>query len=651
MRFFKTILLCVPFLACGGVFAQQNALETSIEIKADADFLFLPVSPSVDNRQVVIRDESGAVLFDEYVMLSVGKGQWFAPVDVSKFRGRKLTVSYPNKNFVGSPAIIASDSVPSPDISDDPKRPAFHITATRGLLGGSSGLFYFRGKYYAYGLQNKFCFSLRGTFAPVLWESSDMLNWNALETPSLVTSAMKSPASACVDETNRSGLFAGAESGGVIFAMSDASGVTFFATTTNLRDIVRADTVAKIGGSGRWPQLFFNADSGLWTLVRTETESDGKTHFAAIYVSKDLRSWEKTCAAYRQMAFTNVSLIRADVYGAGGSKWALLSGDGKYVAGDFDGRVFTQTSKNPSTIFGGTILYIQQWSNLPNVETMVTASIMQPVSVMRHLKQNYMNVLSLPWKLNFVRTNSGDFQLRASVAAQVSAHIGAPQVADRGLFFVSNTFTVPDAYGNRCVYDVWFEVGNDTSSVLIEVGVGVFGANIEDSNYYMRRLIENIGEWRAPLSRGFTEVGVRAFVDSYCVETLWYAGDMVMIMGDSFLNPEQTFKVGSVGATKIRKIEKSDIYKNSVARLREAAAEFYKDTLRGVPKQSDAQQQSSSQSQPSEPQSAQPENGGAPTVPSVGSNPASDGGAKFAPNGGVQPAKLQTSSAAPSANN
>ena len=53
------------------------------------------------------------------------------------------------------------------------------------------------------------------------------------------------------------------------------------------------------------------------------------------------------------------------------------------------------------------------------------------------------------------------------------------------------------------------------------------------------------------------------------------AGDSVLMMGDSFLNPQQTFKVGAVGVTRILKLDIMPVFKNKVKDLREATRLMY----------------------------------------------------------------------------
>ena len=577
MIFFKIFTALALILSLSPVFAQQKSNTTSIPLDIDADFLYLPISCESDYRLVRIVDENGVEVFSEPVMLASGKGQWFAPVNVSAQKGRKLFVEFDNKGFIGEPIILLSDSVFSRDYSKDKGRPKYHISATNGVLGASSGLFFFEGKYYAYILQNPKGMSMLGRFQLALWESSDLVNWKSVDSVNFFKSLIVSPASAYVDNFNKSGLFS-TKGKGIIFAASNERNKTFLASAERVEDIKLVDDGKPIlSGEGKWPFLFYNKDSGLWTIVRTESNDSGKTNFAAIYVSKDLREWEFVDKAFEGLANTNVNMASVGVLGADSQKkWVLLAGDGSYIVGDFDGKSFKQISKKPLQIFAGLVSFVQAWSNMPNSNLVATATLVQPLPVMLHIKQHFVNTLSLPWQLDLVRVIGGEYQLRASVPSQIMEHIGFHKDAVGGdMIFRSNTFVLPEAHGNYCMYSGTFEVDN-TSSVSFEVGTAVFGYDLDSHKFFMRRLLKDIASWDAPVKRSLKIIPHKTFVDSYSAEMAWFSGDIVLMMGDSFLNPEQTIKVGAAGVVRVSQLDMFPVFKNKIKALRNATIKVFR---------------------------------------------------------------------------
>ncbi len=577
MRLFYIFSICIFTIFSNIIFAKaQNDEFTSIPIEIDADFLYLPISIDATYRHVKILDENDVEIFSEPVMLTMGKGQWYAPIDVSAHKGRKLSVLFEKKDFIGEPIILTSDASFSRDYSRDTGRPSYHISATNGILGSSSGLFFYDGKYYAFILQNPKIFSLMGRFQLALWTSDDLVNWKAVNSPSFLKNKITSPASVYVDNDNLCGLFP-TKNKGVLFASSNERNETFLAYAEQVENIKYVNDAKPIlAGKGKWPFIFFNKNSKLWTIVRTETDGNGK-NFVAIYVSEDLVEWELSDKVLNDIVDTNVNFAQVDVLGSDEEKkWVFILGNGSYVVGDFDGRKFKQISKEPLWIFGGAVSYVQTWNNMPNSQLLASATLIQPLPIILHVKQHFINVMSVPWKLSLVKVIGGQYQLRADVSEQMMEHIGFHKDASGGtMVFQSNTFTVPDAYGNYCMYSGTFEV-DKTLSVTLEVGVGVFGYNLNSGKYFMRRLLKDVGQWNAPLKRDLKIIPFKALVDSYSTEVVWFSGDMVMMMADAFLNPEQTIKVGAVGVTRVEKLDMFPIFKNKIRDLREATIKIFR---------------------------------------------------------------------------
>ena len=208
MRRLKTLLLLSLTIVAATVAGQEKKQAMTVqEIEADADFLYLPIDPKAPLRDVCILDAGGKIIHNTPVMLSSGKGQWFAPFNVSKYKGQKLKVVYPSKGLIGAPIILFSDQSFERDWAADVGRPRFHLTATSGLLGSSSGLFKLGDTYYAYFLQNEASFVYDGMFNLCLAQTRDFVNWSYIKNPKLLKSPIFSPASVCVDSENRSGLF------------------------------------------------------------------------------------------------------------------------------------------------------------------------------------------------------------------------------------------------------------------------------------------------------------------------------------------------------------------------------------------------------------------------------------------------------------
>lgn len=574
-RFLYTLTLFLSVFSAA-FSAEQKPAQTFVNVDADADFIYLPIDSAAPYRQVKIADAAGKTLFFEPVMLAEGKGKWYAPVDVSAARGQKLEVSYPNRDMKGVPTILTSDSLFMRDYSADENRPAFHLTAPDGLLGAFGGLFKFNGEYCAYVLTNPKSLAFDGTFGLSLFKSRDLVNWRRVDAPALLKSKITRPSSVCVDAENRSGLFS---KGGIIIASANSEGV-FLAHSENLTDIGYLSTLPAIKGEGGAPFIFFNKDAPLWTILRVEAEGGaaGETSIA-FYTSKDLKKWTFADRIPNPSGATAVSM--AKMWREGGvepdAKWVLLSGNGSYIVGEFDGRKFKTLSAKRLNIFAGTARFAQFWAaSDADAEVMASAIIPQPVKLAYALDLRFMNCASIPWKLSLVRVVGGEYQLRASLPEAFAEHIGIGERVADGMGFASNTFTLPNAYGNFCMFDGAFDITKETGNVSVEIGAGVFTYNVATKLFGLARLRVDYGLWTMPLCRDTGRLAFKAFVDSYSTEVLWGAGDCVVMFGDTFFGELQPVKVGGAGEVEFDGLFKYPVFRSKIKDLRRTADGIYK---------------------------------------------------------------------------
>ena len=96
------------------------------------------------------------------------------------------------------------------------------------------------------------------------------------------------------DKDNRSKLFS--SNGGVIFAYTSTDRGECLMYSDDMKTFKEFSGNPIIKAPGRDPRIFFNEDSNKWTLIRYEEEKkdDKVRKFFAIYISDDLKKWEKT---------------------------------------------------------------------------------------------------------------------------------------------------------------------------------------------------------------------------------------------------------------------------------------------------------------------------------------------------------------------
>lgn len=220
-------------------------------------------------------------------------------------------------------------------------RPSYHFTTKNSWINDPNGLTYFKGVYHIYYQTNPGS-NLSGNVhwghatsqdlvhfeehAPVLFPDSSGHMWSG---------------TTYVDTENRSGLFDGAEGGGIIAAYSTNTqkiGIAYSKDGFSFKKlgIVIDNTSIE---DFRDPKLFYDKISGKWTMV----VAGGKVRF---YQSSDLRSW--TLASENEIYTECPDFFPMNIEGVGKTMWVLTCGGRHAYVGEWDGRVFTvKSSKIP----------------------------------------------------------------------------------------------------------------------------------------------------------------------------------------------------------------------------------------------------------------------------------------------------------------
>jgi fructan beta-fructosidase len=116
--------------------------------------------------------------------------------------------------------------------------------------------------------------------------------------------------------------------------------------------------------AGRDPKLIWYAPAGHWVMAVYD-EKEGPQGIA-FHSSSDLKHW--TFQSKIEGFFECPDLFELPLDGPSGTKhWVLHAADGKYVLGNFDGRVFQVTSgKDKRQLWYGNFYAAQSFSNIPD---------------------------------------------------------------------------------------------------------------------------------------------------------------------------------------------------------------------------------------------------------------------------------------------
>jgi len=151
------------------------------EIVVEKKLLHFPVKKGAIKCRVEISLDGQTVRGIETIELAEGEPDWWAPLDVSAWTGKKLSVT--SSLPPGSKALDTlkqSDTlIGSENLYREALRPQIHFSAKRGWLNDPNGLVFHAGEYHLFFQHNPYGWSNGGAH----WGhavSSDLVHWKEL---------------------------------------------------------------------------------------------------------------------------------------------------------------------------------------------------------------------------------------------------------------------------------------------------------------------------------------------------------------------------------------------------------------------------------------------------------------------------------------
>jgi len=347
--------------------AVKEAKDVTREIVVEKKFLSFPVKKGAKKRLVQVAVDGEQVrAFD--IELADGTPDWWAPLDVSTWLGKKLTV-LADTLPPGSKALDSlrqSDTlIGSENLYREPLRPQLHFSAKRGWLNDPNGLVFYNGEYHLFFQHNPYGWN----WGNMHWghaTSPDLVHWqehgDVLNPDNL--GAMFS-GSAVVDWNNTSGFGQGKKPPLVLIYTATAAGQCLaFSTDGRTFTKYSLNPVIKTFVAGnRDPMVFWHEPSRKWVMVLYgvlpsaggELDKQGKPvpqHTIHFFTSPNLRDWTLTSTVkggvgddrylYECPNFFTLPIDGDPAH----RKWVLTAANSDYAIGDFNGTTFTpQTSK------------------------------------------------------------------------------------------------------------------------------------------------------------------------------------------------------------------------------------------------------------------------------------------------------------------
>jgi fructan beta-fructosidase len=322
-------------------------------------WLSFPVKNEAKMREVTV-SAGGRIVRPLEMELADGEPDWWAPLDVSAWRGQTITVAakkMPEDSRVLE-QLRQSDEYPAGDnLYSEKQRPQFHFSARRGWLNDPNGMAFFNGEYHLFFQHSPFSWngSLKHWGQAV---SKDLVHWEELGDvidPDQLGSIWSG--SGVVDRKNASGF--GKDGKPPLVLAYTAAGPQFtqcLAYSVDGRNVLKYEgnpVIKQVTHGNRDPKIIWHEPTQRWVLV-LYVELSGRKHTVHFFTSPNLRDW--TLASIAEGGTDRDSYLyecpdffELPIDGDPSKKrWVISGANTEYAIGTFDGVKFTaETAKLP----------------------------------------------------------------------------------------------------------------------------------------------------------------------------------------------------------------------------------------------------------------------------------------------------------------
>ena len=349
------------------------------------NYINIPVRNGSDKRLMRFYCE-GKIIREFEIELTGEKPDFWVYTDVSGLKGKAVRITVDEltgDGFTGNRSaadenvldqIIQSDAIKDEEsIYSEKLRPQFHFSSKRGWLNDPNGLLYYKGEYHLFYQHNLYGWN----WGNMHWGhaiSRDLVHWEELG-DALYPDEMGTMFSGAgvVDKNNTAGFQDGEEkpliliytaAGGTLLSKGKPFTQCIAYSNDRGRTWIKYDknpVLEHIAGTNRDPKVVWHEPTRMWIMTLFLEKND-----YAVFVSKDLKAWERSCNIQIPGCTECPDLFELPVDGDANNKKAVFWGaNGSYIIGNFDGRTFTAESKVLHSNSGNCSYAAQTWNNVP----------------------------------------------------------------------------------------------------------------------------------------------------------------------------------------------------------------------------------------------------------------------------------------------
>ena len=491
------------------------------ELTLEKQYLNLPVKNGGPKRQMHVLVD-GQPPRDFEIELADAEPDWWAFLDIAPFKGRRATLKVDKlpEDSAGLKAIDQSDKIKNSEtLYREKLRPQFHFSARRGWNNDPNGLVFYQGTYHLFFQHNPYGWN----WGNMHWGhavSPDLVHWQELpEALYPDEHGTMFSGSAVVDWNNTAGFQTGEEK--ALVCIFTAAGKPFTQGIAYSND--RGRTWAKyehnpvlphIIAENRDPKVIWYAPEKKWVMALYLDRSD-----YALFSSKDLKKWEKMCDVAIPGTSECPEFFEIALDGnRQNTRWVFYGGNGGYLVGRFDGKVFTPES-GPHMLQQGNCWYASQTYN--DIPAGDGRRILIPWGRMDMPGMPFNQMMGVPVELTLRTTDEGPrlhanpIKELASLRAQ--SHTIPPQPLKPG----ENPLAA--VKGELLDLTAEFALGD-----AAEVGFNLRGVTV---SYDAKKQELSCGDKKAALKPVDGKIRLRLMVDRASVDIFGNDGRLYMAMG------------------------------------------------------------------------------------------------------------------------
>lgn len=345
------------------------------QFAATTRYLHIPIKNGAPKRVVTLL-AGGKTAVRNDIELADATPDWWAPMDVSAWRGQALTLRVDKlpEDSAALRSIEQSDTLKNAgDLYREPLRGQFHFSPKRGWNNDPNGLVFYNGEYHLFFQHNPYGWS----WGNMHWGhavSRDLVHWEELGDKLLPDAfGPMFSGSAVVDWKNTSGF--GKDGQAPLVLIYTAAGdptVQCVAYSTDGRNFTKYSgnpVLKQITGGNRDPKVMWHESTRKWVMVLyVEWQKKHTIHF---FTSPNLREWTLASvtegdAPGKPYLFECPDFFELPVDGdSARKKWVLLAANSAYAVGSFDGERFTPEQSNLPGHRGRGFYAAQSFSDIP----------------------------------------------------------------------------------------------------------------------------------------------------------------------------------------------------------------------------------------------------------------------------------------------